>query len=645
MSKFRFYLPLCLLLASLSFCLIGCGGGGGGGSTIQPFDAVAYQQMTAASAQAASMYASLVNQANGTAAQQTVDWAKTQPDIVYAEASSDGNALWLEFDTGVVQVITQLPKITPESGSQQPLTYRQTRDVASISGNAKALDLNAAWADWPEGDNQDFMAMMSSRGYDVDGLNGEQVNVQAFSNLNEYSVVYIDTHGPPLEDVPHIGPVFVTREEVTADRDNAQYANDLRNKDLIQAVVLKPQPDGTVIPYHGYYAITANFIANHTRGNFPQNSFVFAKCCSSMASLLMAQAFKSHGLGAYAGWDRPVQIPGSPNTASRLFDLVTAASHYTLSGLYPTVDGKRLPMNLGNAVAAVKAEGFGTLETVGANLLLAYGDSIELQFAPMPHLDSYTIDGDTVTLKGSFGSTSGEVRIEDNGHTALATLQVDSWNTSQIACQAPAENVSGNLVVYVRGLRSNPLPYTQEQWYECFDKSPVGIVASIVGPTTYPSFTGGFDGDECHWIVSGGAPDLVGLYPVYVDAGVEVTAGKSLRLWSNTSGMAVNAFPGWLTVNSQAIPLIPGLRFHCIVSALAGSPTIEFGAFRSLSPSLTSTVTLDHGSGTYDIDLWQLFSTELGSEPQGFDLSVFQMHLWTTGEVTIDDLWIGTNPP
>lgn len=445
---------ICMVLIVLTLLMVaGCGGGGGGGgSSVQPFDTVAYQQMTATSSQAASTYASLVNQGDGTAAQQTVDWARTQPNIVYAEASSDGNAVWLEFDTGVVQVITQLPEITPEVDSQQSLTYRPTRDVASISGNKKALDLNAAWPDWPEGDNQDFMSMMSARGYEVEDLKAEQVDVQAFSHLNEYSVVYIDTHGPQLEDVPRIGPVFVTREEVTADRDNAQYANDLRNKDMIQAVVLKPQPDGTVLPYHGYYAITANFISNHIRGSFPQNSFVFAKSCSSMASPLMAQAFKSHGLGAYAGWDGPVWIPGSPNTASRVFDLLTAANHYPMSGSYPSADGKRLPMNLGNAVAAVKQEKFGTLGTVGANLLLAYGDSNALTFAPEPHLDRFTVDGSAVTLYGQFGTDRGKVIISEKEQNVL------SWSSSEIKIRLPSDVGQGQTYVQTpQGLKSNEL--------------------------------------------------------------------------------------------------------------------------------------------------------------------------------------------
>jgi hypothetical protein len=542
--------------------LSGCGGGGGGITTpqVEPFDPTAYQQMTIVSNEAANKYATLLEQGTPAeaAAQETVSWAKTQPNITYAASSSDGTAVWLEFDTGVVRVITQLPGAVPDTSPPlQLLSKAITRDAGTIAGNNKALNLNADWPFFPPEDNQDFYEMLKVRGYTPEELKGDQVNVMAFRNLTQYSIVHIDTHGPALEDVPKIGPVFITREQITEQKDNSLYADDLRNKYLVHATIVTPESRGRVIPYHGYYAVTAKDIARMP-GTFPKYSFVLADACCSLADPRMAQAFKQKGLWAYAGWDDVVRTGGSSKTVRLLLDLLTAANHYTLKDSYPTSDGKRLPMNLGNALSAVKQEGYGTKATVHANLLLAYGDSFEFQFAPMPHLDSLLFNDRAfnqrgVRLSGSFGTTLGSFQLDNLG---LIPLSPENWSESSIFIPyrlvPEGAPVVGEVRIVVNGLKSNPLAYyvpsiysghgtNGSYWVEIFVKDPAHQATRVIasGPaasggislTWYPSWR--------EWFVNIPLPNPPPANPIYQ---IRVDGAPQAKFSAQVLGY-FNAFP------------------------------------------------------------------------------------------------------
>ena len=532
----------------VSLGLLGCGGGGSITSPpVKPFDPAVYQRMIAVGDEAANKYATLLEQGTPaeSAAQEIVSWAKTQPNITYAASGSDGTDVWLEFDTGVVRVITQLPEAVPDTSP--PLQLLPKRDAATIAGNNKALNLNADWPLFPSKDNKDFKEMLKVRGYtpEPEELKGDQVNVMAFRNLTQYSVVHIDTHGAFSDE---IGPVFITRERITEQKDNSLYADDLRNKYLVHA---------TVIPYGDYYAVTPKYIARMP-GTFPKYSFVFADACYSLKDKRMAQAFKQKGLWAYAGWDRRVIAEGSAETASRLFDLLTAANRYPLKYSYPSSDGKRLPMNLGNALSAVKQEGYGTKDTVGANLLLAYGDSFEFQFAPMPHLDSLLFNDRAfnqrgVRLSGSFGTTLGSFQLDNLG---LIPLSPENWSESSIFIPyrlvpegAPAV---GEVRIVVNGLESNPLAYyvpsiysghgtDGSYWVEIFVEDPAHQATRVIasGPaasggislTWYPSWR--------KWFVNIPLPNPPPANPIYQ---IRVDGTPQAKFSAQVLGY-FNAFP------------------------------------------------------------------------------------------------------
>jgi len=551
--------------------LTGCGGGDKGAITppVEPFDPEAYQQMVAIGNEAATKYTTLLEQGASpeAAAEETVSWAKTQPNIIYAETGSDGTSVWLEFDTGVVQVITQLPPIT-STEVPQPRHIPRTRDAAAIAGNNKAIDMNAAWRSpdgkpWPDWDNDYIVKMLESRGYHVDRLKGEQVNVMAFRNLTQYSVVYIDTHGACSG---MYGPVFLTREQVTEQKDNSLYADDLRNKRLVHAVAVIEGIEGV------YYAITAKYIAQ-IPGIFPKHSFVFAKACYSFAGDHMARAFQQKGVSAYVGWTGEAYIPGSPLTALWIFDFLTGSYLFgspNHTDLDPNIGGdNKLPMNLKNAVTAWERERayWPPVAQPGANLRINGNLNFVLEFAPIPHLH-YLLFNDRVngergvTLEGSFGTTPGSIQFADwtpitvpEGNWSPSAIFISYRRLEDLLPKTPP--VAGEVRVVVNELKSNPLAYyvtsiytgnstNGSYWVEIHLRDPEHQANQVIasGPgassgmplTFYPSWHG--------WFVNISLPNPPPANPVY-EIKVEGTpqARFSAKAWGYFDAFPKALFP------------------------------------------------------------------------------------------------------
>jgi len=608
MNRFIFV----LFAIVVCIAVMGCGGGGGGSHGPSQAANVPLPEAQVRLAETATTVFEQTLQAKSIseATQAVADWATTQPSIAASGVSDDGHTVWIRFAAGGTWLWTQVTDDGSSGASFAPLgagTRSTTDDITQFPSGNKALVIVPQWPGFPAGEADNVRELLhDQRGYNVTPLTSNaECTPEAFKHWSNYDIVYVGTHGGFLDDhTTWLATTLAAPSETIVPSDvPPTYKDDFDKNRLMPGNVYVGKDKQA-----SYWHCNSEFISHYCEGQrFRSGAGVFINACSSLVRTDMADKLVGEtGLGAAVYVGNTCRTPLADTYCGLLVGLVGSTNE--------------LPHNLSNAIASFNRT---YVDKRGPD---TWGIG--------PRLDSYTTADSVVTLSGSFGPTRGTVTV------GSSPLQVSSWSDTNIECPLPTSSVEGDLVVHVGSLKSNPLPFSLAEWHERFDLSPVGIVASIVGPTNYPAFIGGFEGDECHWIVGGGAPDLVGWDPVDVDAGIEVTTGKSLRLWSNTAGMAVNASPGWLTVNGQAVPLIPGLRFHCTVSALAGSPTIEFGAFKSLSPTLTSFVTLDHGSGTYDIDLWQLFSTELGAPPEGFHLSVFQLHLWTMGEVTLDDLWI-----
>jgi sulfatase modifying factor 1 len=446
----------CVFLLLLVVCVFaGCGGGGRGiaPAAVVPFDNAAYQQMVTVEDHAVDQYQqALLTGDAATAAAAVVAWAQTQPNVVSSGADPNGTDVWMTFNTGVTHVIMQMPVVTAADPLPLALQSRQalTRDEVVLAGNNLALDLNADWPDWPTQDNDDFREMLTTRGYKVDSLVGDQVTVAAFRALTKYSVVHIDTHGPSLAFAQKNYPFFLTREKVTAEKDNATFANDLRQQGLIHVTPVGLVPQRT-IEQGDYYAVTPDDI-KAMPGTFPQQSFVFADACSSMANLKIANAFQARGLTAYAGWDRPVSVSGAANAACVQFDALTAAYKYWHRPDPTNGTGFVLPMNLGNAYAKMKKNGYGTLAKVGAELLLAFGNEVEFQFAAIPHLDSAILVEGILQLKGNFGTGTPTVysRTTDTPPVINGPYTMSTFPTADTITVAWPGTTDKPLLVYVQ---------------------------------------------------------------------------------------------------------------------------------------------------------------------------------------------------
>lgn len=441
--------------------ILGCQGGGGGADGGSGFDQAAYDRMKKVADEVTGDYIARLNGGADAevAATGACELARAKAGVTRALPASDGTAVWLAFDTGVMHVITQLPPVTsqPTLLTAQPSPSRG-RDPTSEAGNKRAIDLNGAWPGWTDADNSSIREMLHARGYECEELRGGEVTVEAFRSLTPYSVVYIDTHGPTLDVAKTYGPVFLTREEVTEWKDLNAYRALLALRYMCEATIIGDKP-----PYRDlghFYGVCDGYIRG-SEGRFPTYSLVLTHACSSLAGPRMANAFRGLGVSAYAGWDAPGYDPGMANSTVMLFDFLTGANRYPVKNSYPSVGKQRLAMNLGNAVNAVKQEGLGTVDTVGANLQLAFGDAYEFSFATMPHLDAATVSGSRLLLKGTgFGAGAGKVIFTESQTATPVEMTPSKWSDSDIECVVPAAVAGqrGDVIVQdSRGLGSNPL--------------------------------------------------------------------------------------------------------------------------------------------------------------------------------------------
>lgn len=664
----RLGVPAILCCLAAAVLAGGCSGGGGPSvAPVIPFDPNAYQVTINTENEAANRYATSLSQgaAFPDAAQQTLTWAEGLPNVVESGVAADGKTFWLEFDTGIALIVTTLPEATASSIPPVPALTTAGRDVSMFPGANQALDINAQWPGLDDTDNLGITGLLQQRGYSVVHREGQQVTVAAFRDLYRYNVVYIDTHGPSSKDLPKYGPVFITREPVSNTKDNQVYANDLRQKRLIHAVVVpESAARSRAVAWGETYAVTAlDIIA--MGGDFPARSFVFANACSSSADSSMSGAFRANGLYAYAGWSGPANLPAVDQAAFWVF-------RYMVGG--PGQDDS--PANLDNARQKVVSAGWET--DVGANLVVPYG----ADFGVMPHLDSYQVQDDTLIVSGSFGTQQGTVTVDDT------PFPIVSWSTSEIRCSIPANAQSGELVVGVGDLKSNPLLFGC--WFEHFERAPAGAIqftqqpdawygycpADLI-PTSQPA-----GGRLTNWRFR--VPSNDGT------SGAEITSAKTMRLWAMTSvgGTGTDAYHDVFMSNGQPILLAPGLRFKFAVSCLAQWPSpptdretyrtgaimVEVRGFLRSSPTTWVSVfyVLDHdvdfwtyafrpipgwqwvtielaSSGAYERDLWQDFSA-LGPEPRDVELWWIETRVsgdmgWDSPGIsaaaTFDDFWIG----
>jgi len=263
---------------------------------------------------------------------QLADWLKTQPgveavvtagtssiEIKYTSGVYGGLIFAQEDETGSVVtrggIIQDDPRKTSRAISLKyqttgsidenkiPQRYFKTADLdPNTIGNRNVFiyaPYEAAFNPWNEGQKVVNVLTSSDFVFEITYYKDQQANISVLSNLTEYGLVVLATHGSQ-------GKAFATGEIV--DTNSAAYQDNY--KAMLKAgklaiwknMVIKK--DGTVSVKADIYAVRFPFITD-LAGTFP-NSVILNNSCESTMNSDLENAFTGKGAKTYFGYSKIV---------------------------------------------------------------------------------------------------------------------------------------------------------------------------------------------------------------------------------------------------------------------------------------------------------------------------------------------------
>ncbi len=259
------------------------------------------------------------------AKQQTIDWLKGQSGVDSAGLTDEGDAIWVEYHSGISGMILLYADDVKGGSSERnrekqpkaPLSS-QTRGSLDLSkvgsyahfmadedtvGSTKVLIYDAFHTQFPTEGNQICSIFVKSEcpQFTVTHAKNTGCTVDMVETFSQYGTIYISTHGSVRD-----GKVrFLTGEEP-----------DTLSFDLIRFIELKLKMLGLgTVKGKTYYAIYPSFIT----GNYPK-SIVFNSSCYSGANQTMSNAFRNKGVLTYLGYDKSVGGTFARTSATAFFE-------------------------------------------------------------------------------------------------------------------------------------------------------------------------------------------------------------------------------------------------------------------------------------------------------------------------------------
>ena len=361
--------------------------------------------------------------------------------------------------------------------------------------------------------------MLAARGYEVNHATesltppgyevvNKDLTIDLFNNLTKYGVIVIETHsGRRTLEYPqellgkeNCGGYFssfriVTTELVTENK-VFQYANDLFCGRVSIQNRYKKLDNGTKVVTGQFFVVTPNYIREHDKGTFPDNTLMLLSSCSAYLadkrSPMKDLLFEKCNKGAqFLGWTGKVRARVALRAALNLFQLMTASNEEKILENVPAKSAefkdqlkKSTPPQGGyftpltRALEELKKKSYLTDSINGTELKLASQSGEEFDLILMPHplvsfgaLDFY---GGSMAQLWMYCDSQPTVRI---GETEVAVTQTtggsDIWALSSVPVGA-----FGDIVVRENGRTSISRPL--HRW------KPQIKVKSISSPDGFP---------------------------------------------------------------------------------------------------------------------------------------------------------------
>jgi len=395
---------------------------------------------------------------------EVVNWAKTQPIVADSGLYEDEKTAWIEFTGGQG---TAISIINETDRSDQYFTslsfeksYYDKREISNrvmqdfiIADEPKYafIILAGAFCD-PEYPPLSLMNL----NYGYTGAKRYESNkptVLDFYNLNQYSFIFIQTHGNK--------DILITGEEVPSiELQELLSTQEWIDRDLIHSIVISQDPTGTQ-DCGTFYALKPSFFTKAYKDrNFEDGSIIILDACMSHPNF--TNAFLSVGATSVLGWE---------SESSRFSEL---------DAIFQKVcpqDPKADTLSLAEAVQQWNSD-MALWDRFSEKNFLPDGTqdlwllTDDPSANPIPIIDEVTTEGagdnTRVIIKGNFGTLkSGQIgflvnEATDWNQAIYVQILGESWTSTEASMPIPGNLSYGKYQVRIRanGILSNVKEFT-----------------------------------------------------------------------------------------------------------------------------------------------------------------------------------------
>lgn len=303
-----------LILSIITLIFSGCGGSGGGNPIVPPIDETTTEEEYNTVIDIGDLtFEEYLNfkdtYGEEVALQKTVDYLNQQEEIKNVYLDEGGGAISFEFKNGQLGVIitydvTKSPKLEADNGEsllpikgiKYLLKGTPTEKKAFLLRPFPSMfDLNSA---------QYIKGKLETIGYQCDYYEKEEVTVDLMKNMEDYGIIYIQTHGG-IADTNYGKQVGFTTGQKVTEQLYKQHYNDLDQNRLAIVWIYSSYLSSLVDKKSPYFGIFPSFIYKYSTHSYP-NSLIFIDACDSYRNSTLAEAFVEAGAYVYCGYSTPV---------------------------------------------------------------------------------------------------------------------------------------------------------------------------------------------------------------------------------------------------------------------------------------------------------------------------------------------------
>jgi hypothetical protein len=399
-------------------------------------------------------------------AQSIAAFMATRPEYVASGVDAETLSAWGRFADGSGHVVTSNRIPAPDASLSARDRVRPKSDGSELPQSSKARLLQSFGGSFDRSvaASSEMYSYLSSKGWSVTSApSAEVANLQAVRGDGFF---YLNTHGARVDvndaSEPDSKIYAVQSSTVVNDGLETAFEDELRSLRLVhftapQSNLQIPTAPGAPpvdIPllFDTRYGITYRFVQKYM--SFAPNSVIWMNACFSGRNQRFISSFLAKGAGVYFGWSESLSMDAAFKSAPYFVDRMLGANKHAPQESPPQ---RAFPHDLVLQDMATKSldqdpANHGTLSaTVGQS-------SFPVIFAPSIRRVYVRETDGVLRLQGYFTSDQSEVPKVTVGGAGIA---VTNWSADEITAQLPGPTTSGDVVVEIRGVRSNARQLTQ----------------------------------------------------------------------------------------------------------------------------------------------------------------------------------------